>query len=133
MAVKTKFWHVMQPKRLRCTVAIDVCDKSLLQTLAKVLLFDHVPAFYEGKIGIGLVNPKDRHFVKAIGRDQATTKAVDAEYHMLGAEVRGEGTVYQFAVVPKTTQPPIKINLFTKPNSQVVHVSFVDVTAIKRR
>jgi hypothetical protein len=128
---KTKFFHVLQPKRLRSTFAIDVCDKKTLEDLTMTMLFNREPAKYEGKFGVALVNPKDRHFVKSIGRAKSVEKSVPAEYHLVASEPWQDGTKY--TVAAKTTENLVRLNFFVKPKSQVVHVTFVDVPSVKRR
>ena len=132
--VQTKFWHVMQPKRLRVTIAVSVPSKETLRELANQMLFDRVPAFFEAPLGIALVNPKDQHFVKKIGRYFATKNIKQTSYHLMAIEPTGEGTTYKFiAGYGDFNKNPLHINFFSKPSSRLVHVSFVNVAEIKRR
>lgn len=121
----------MEPKRLRSTFAIDVCDKGTLLQLVQSLLITREPAFYRGLFGVALVHPKDRHYVKKLGRSCAMAAAKAATYNLMSAEPWQEGTKYHFAV--QTTYGLIKLHLFTLPKSNVVHISYVDVLAVKRR
>lgn len=122
----------MKPTRLRCTVAVDVCDKSTLHHLAAILLFDGQPALYSGNLGIALVNPLDKYYNKSIGRKRSVEKAKPVEYHLMAVEPFESGTTYKF-LVGDASSSPIHINFFVKHDSQVVHVSFVNVMEIKRR
>lgn len=132
--MKTKFFHQKQPKRLRCTVAVDVPPKEKLVELLNLAYAKREPAFYTGKLGIARVSPKDKFFVKKLGREISLANASEATYHLVLVIPEAKGTKYHFMVTANDgpNAIAIKVNFFVFTGSNVVHIDFVDVTAIKR-
>lgn len=133
MNLRTKFYHVTQPKRLRCTLALDVPSKSDLIEMMHNLMINCQPSSYFGRLGIALVHKNDP-FNHKIGRRISVEKQRPAQFHLLAVERYLNGTVFKFAVETAINNSPLtmEVNLAINPGSQVTHIQFINVVKIKR-
>ena len=128
--LKTKIYHVMEPKRLRCTIALEVPAKQDLVRLMNDFFVGANDSFYNGKLGIALVNPNDKFYVKKTGAAVAEKNAKEIKFSLVAIERFKAGTVFKF-IVPIHNY--MEVNLFIQPKNSVTYIQYINVAKIKRK
>jgi len=132
MNLKTKFHHVLQPHRSRCTVAVSVPSKQDLLTMMNTLFVDCENTGFAGTLGIAKTHPKDNYNHK-VGRETALKNSSAVYYHLMTVERCKSGTLFKFMIhnLEKTVSL-LEVNFLVQAGKDVVHIQFINTVRIKR-